>query len=182
MLQLTSLSPRAFLVPAFLSLPECESLIALAEVAGFETAGVRTTAGPQAMPRVRNNERTLVRHGPWVDTIWQRLAGLALPSLDGQVPSGLPQDLRFYRYTPGQRFKMHKDGPWHEDGLSSRLTLLVYLNDGFSGGSTDFREFQVTPVPGTALLFIHDTWHEGSAVTQGTKYVMRSDVMYRAAD
>lgn len=76
---------------------------------------------------------------------------------------------------------MHKDGPWHENGLSSQLTLLVYLNDDFSGGNTDFRDFQVAPVPGTALLFIHDTWHEGSAVMQGTKYVLRSDVLYRAA-
>lgn len=90
MLQLTPLSPRAFLVPQFLSLAECAGLIALAEAAGFEAAGVRTHAGPKAMPLVRNNERTLVRHSQWVNTIWQRLAGLALPLLGGEMPAGLP--------------------------------------------------------------------------------------------
>jgi hypothetical protein len=86
--------------------------------------------------------------------------------------------IRRARFPPGQRFKMHKDGPWHEDGLTSRLTLLVYLNDDFTGGDTDFREFRVKPEPGAALLFIHDTWHEGAAVESGTKYVLRSDVLY----
>ena len=108
-------------------------------------------------------------------------AGVALPEVDAQVPRGLPKDLRFYKYAPGQRFKMHKDGPWHEDGLTSQLTLLVYLNDGFTGGDTDFRDFRVKPDTGAALLFIHDTWHEGAAIESGTKYVLRSDVMYGQA-
>ena len=88
-----------------------------------------------------------------------------------------------------QRARQHLDegpvtpsyGPWREDGLASRLTLLVYLNDGFTGGDTDFREFRVKPEAGAALLFVHDTWHEGAAIEAGTKYVLRSDVMYGAA-
>ena len=78
-----------------------------------------------------------------------------------------------------KRFKMHKDGPWHENGMSSRLTFLVYLSDDFTGGDTDFREFRISPQKGDALLFIHDTWHEGCAVQEGVKYVLRSDVLYR---
>ena len=73
---------------------------------------------------------------------------------------------------------MHKDGPTLENGLRSELTLLVYLNEGFEGGETDFRDFAIRPATGMALLFIHDTWHEGAEVTAGTKYVLRSDVMY----
>jgi hypothetical protein len=56
--------------------------------------------------------------------------------------------------------------------------LLVYLNDEFTGDTTDFREFQVAPKAGMALLFVHHSWHEGAAVTAGTKYVVRSHVMY----
>ena len=77
---------------------------------------------------------------------------------------------------------MHKDGPWTEDGLTSQLTLLIYLNDGFVGGDTDFRDFRVVPKQGDALLFVHDTWHEGAAVESGVKYVLRSDVLYRSID
>ncbi|MBV7541468.1 2OG-Fe(II) oxygenase [Acidovorax sp. sic0104] len=130
------------------------------------------------MPLVRNNERVLVQAPGWVALLWQRLGQVALPAVGTQRAQGLPKDLRFYKYSPGQRFKMHKDGPWTESGQTSQLTLLVYLNDGFTGGATDFRDFAVAPRTGAALLFLHDTWHEGTAVTEGTKYVLRSDVLY----
>lgn len=110
--------------------------------------------------------------------MWNRLSEIDLPVIDRQKPIGLPKDLRFYKYANGQRFKMHKDGPWSENGLSSKLTFLIYLNDDFVGGSTVFKDLSVSPVAGDALLFIHDTWHEGSAVTEGVKYVLRSDVLY----
>ncbi|TZG08017.1 hypothetical protein FZC30_17290 [Comamonas thiooxydans] len=132
------------------------------------------------MPNVRNNDRTTLEDPVWVNFLWRRFASAALPQIENELPVGLPKDLRFYKYTQGQRFKMHKDGPWKEDGLTSHLTFLVYLNDGFSGGETDFRDFKISPKAGDALLFIHDTWHEGAAVTSGVKYVLRSDVMYRA--
>ncbi|WP_269759142.1 2OG-Fe(II) oxygenase [Variovorax sp. E3] len=177
-MRLVAHSARAFSIQGFLEPEECEQLIALAEAEGFASAGVRTADGPKPMPAIRNNERAMLPSPYWVDLLWQRLGEVALPELAAQSPKGLPKDLRFYKYTPGQRFKMHKDGPWHEDGLTSQLTLLVYLNDGFTGGETDFREFRVKPEAGAALLFVHDTWHEGAAVEAGVKYVLRSDVLY----
>lgn len=171
-------SERAFTIEGFLAPGECEQLIALAEDAGFSAAAVRTTGRQQSMPSVRNNDRTLVESPRWVDLLWRRLSLIDVPKLDGASPLMLPKDLRFYRYSTGQRFKMHKDGPWTENGLISKLTLLIYLNDNFAGGSTVFHDFVVTPAKGSALIFIHDTWHEGAAVTRGSKYVLRSDVLY----
>lgn len=176
-----ALSDRVFLVPSALAPAQCVALIALANAHGFDAAQVRAASGPRAMPQVRNNQRAQFAAPDWVATLWQLLQSWPLPEVNGQRAVGLPRDLRCYAYDPGQRFKMHKDGPWLEDGLSSQLTLLVYLNDNFEGGATDFREFAVTPHTGDALLFIHDTWHEGQAVTRGTKYVLRSDVMYGPA-
>ena len=40
----------------------------------------------------------------------------------------------------------------------------------------------VTPVTGTALIFNHDTMHEGEPVTMGTKYIIRTEIMYRRVD
>lgn len=171
-------SDRAFSLPGLLTGEECGQLIELAESKGFGAASVRTAGGAQSMPQVRNNERVLVESPEWVQRLWQRLQAAGLPDVAGQTARGLPKDLRFYKYSPGQRFKMHKDGPWTESGLTSQLTLLVYLNEAFAGGSTDFREFVVQPKTGAALLFLHDTWHEGAAVQAGTKYVLRSDVLY----
>ena len=173
-----ALSDRVFQVPAALAPAQCQALIAQAQAHGFDAAQVRATSGTRAMPLVRNNQRAQFPAPDWVALLWQQVQTWPLPMVNGQRPVGLPRDLRFYAYDPGQRFKMHKDGPWTEDGHTSQLTLLVYLNEDFDGGATDFREFAVTPRTGDALLFIHDTWHEGQAVTRGTKYVLRSDVMY----
>lgn len=177
-MQLQAHSDRVFSIRGFLDVSACDTLITLAEEAGFASAGVRTAQGQQAMPLVRNNERAMLECPPWVEMLWHRLSDVGLPTLSGEVPVGLPKDLRFYKYSAGQRFKMHKDGPWTEGGRTSRLTFLVYLNEAFEGGATDFRDFQVRPRTGDALLFVHDTWHEGAAVTSGVKYVLRSDVLY----
>jgi predicted 2-oxoglutarate/Fe(II)-dependent dioxygenase YbiX len=174
-------SERVFTIDHFLTAADCAELMGLADAHGFESAGVRTAEGQRSMPMVRNNERALFESPQWLQRLWEGLAAAALPTLQGQKALGLPKDLRFYKYSPGQRFKMHKDGPWMEGGLTSQLTFLVYLNENFIGGETDFRDFKIQPRTGRTLLFIHDTWHEGATVEQGTKYVLRSDVLYGMA-
>lgn len=172
-------SEHVFSIPDFLTPNECQNLIALAEARGFEAAAVRTDTGQKMMTKVRNNQRVMFESSAWVDLLWTRLAQEYLPHVDEGIAAGLPKDLRFYKYIPGQRFKMHKDGPWSENGLASKLTFLVYLNDDFAGGATDFRTFKIAPQTGMALLFVHDTWHEGEVVTEGVKFVLRSDVLYK---
>lgn len=172
-------SDRVFTIPEFLSPEECASLISVAEHQGFEAATVRMPSGPQLLPSIRTNERVVLVLPEWTGRLWERLSVRELPRIKGRTAIGLPEAIRFYKYRPGQRFKMHKDGPTLENGLRSELTLLVYLNEEFVGGETDFREFAIKPETGMALLFIHDTWHEGAEVTSGVKYVLRTDVMYR---
>lgn len=178
-MKITHYNHAAFSVDGLLSAADCQVLIALSESRGFAPASVRTDHGQVAKPEIRNNERVVFEEPAWSGMLWDRLRSLDLPRVAGQHAVGLPRALRFYKYSPGQRFKMHKDGPWVEDGLTSQLTLLIYLNEGFEGGATLFRDLAVTPKTGSALLFLHDTWHEGAAVVDGTKYVLRSDVMYR---
>lgn len=81
----------------------------------------------------------------------------------------------------------------------SKLTFLVYLNGGFNGGATTFFQpkppdafgdntgcieaWSVQPQQGAILCFPHgeaigSLVHEGSAVIEGAKYVIRSDVLY----
>lgn len=171
-------SERVFSIDSLLGADECDSLITDAEQRGFSDASVRTAAGQKMMQNIRNNQRSQFESPVWIRLLWQRLSTASLPQLDGQVARGLPKELRFYKYSPGQRFKMHKDGSWTEAGLSSKLTLLVYLNEGFLGGDTTFKDFTIVPKAGAALLFVHDTWHEGSAVKEGVKCVLRTDVLY----
>jgi len=64
------------------------------------------------------------------------------------------------------------------NGHESRLTFMVYLNDDYSGGDTLFNHVFIRPEQGMALLFIHEQKHESTPITAGTKYVLRSDVLY----
>ena len=56
---------------------------------------------------------------------------------------------------------------------------MIYLHDNFEGGETTFKGISIRPKQGMALLFLHNLYHEGSEVTKGVKYVLRTDVMYR---
>ena len=40
----------------------------------------------------------------------------------------------------------------------------------------------VSPKAGTALIFNHDTLHDGQPVTEGTKYIIRTEIMFRRVD
>lgn len=164
-----------------LSPAECSELIALAEQSGFSPAALRLAAGARVDARIRDSDRAIASLPAWRDLIERRALALGLPEIGGMAPHGLPAELRFYRYGPGQRFRMHKDGAWSEGGMSSKITLLAYLNDGFEGGGTLFRGSAAEPKAGMALLFGHGVWHEGAPVASGTKYVLRSDVLYRPA-
>jgi hypothetical protein len=76
----------------------------------------------------------------------------------------------------------------------SRLTFLIYLNDNFDGGCTTFflpseakmgtlEARGVKPRKGSVCVFPHgkaagSLLHEGSGVTRGAKYVIRTEVLY----
>ena len=89
---------------------------------------------------------------------------------------------RFYKYEPGQRFKLHHDGCFaRSDDEASFLTFMIYLNEPEDGGETSFPELDllVPAKTGHALFFQHSLLHEGTELKAGLKYVLRSDLMYR---
>jgi hypothetical protein len=55
---------------------------------------------------------------------------------------------------------------------------MIYLNDTYKGGATRFETFALEGQAGMALVFDHGLIHEGGEVSEGLKYVLRSDVMY----
>ncbi|UUZ51302.1 2OG-Fe(II) oxygenase [Massilia sp. B-10] len=87
---------------------------------------------------------------------------------------------RFYRYTAQQFFKWHQDGTFrrseHEESF---LTFIMYLNDDYTGGATEFPWEKIAPKAGSVLVFPHRLRHQGATIVAGTKYVLRTDVMYR---
>jgi len=95
---------------------------------------------------------------------------------------GLNDRLRMYRYRSGQRFAPHMDH-WYcpSDSQVTLHSVLVYLNADFEGGETRFTEqleHTVVPKTGMTVIFQHKLTHEGCTVITGTKYAMRTDVIY----
>jgi 2OG-Fe(II) oxygenase superfamily len=180
-----------FLIRGFLTPAECDHAVTVTEAAGYDDAPISTGRGFVMAKSVRNNDRVMIDHLPLAAELFERAKPFLPPNFLVWTPVGLNERFRYYRYSPGQKFEWHFDGCYTRgNGDSSKLTFMVYLNDGFVGGETAFKlgrlgktngeeTLRVFPVAGTALLFRHDVLHTGAMVLQGTKYVMRSDVMFR---
>jgi predicted 2-oxoglutarate/Fe(II)-dependent dioxygenase YbiX len=171
-----------FTISDVLTPEQCRELIAATEAIGYETAPITTALGFVHRPDIRNNTRVIVDDVERAGALWESVRGEIPRFLRGRQAIGLNERFRFYRYDPGERFAPHRDGSYRRpNGEESRLTFMVYLNEGFGGGETKFGETSVTPTQGMALVFEHQLLHEGAAVTAGRKYVLRTDVMYGPA-
>jgi prolyl 4-hydroxylase len=173
------LSQSIFTISDVLAPAECNEMVARANVVGFDTATINASAGPRIDKDARNNDRVIVDDFGTARRLWQRVGEFMPRMLSGRQVRGLNERLRFYRYSPGQKFSWHADAPFaRENGELSLLTFMIYLNDGYEGGATRFDSVVVEGRLGMALVFEHGLIHEGSEVRTGTKYVLRSDVMF----
>ena len=138
--------------------------------------------------------------------------GIYRPHVDGAWPlSGVvPRKDRTQQQPPHKQQQCGVQHPHHHGGfpstdeyeyaydvsdgrVSSKLTCLIYLNEGFEGGETTYFTpayedgwlwcTRVVPRIGGCMIFPHaDTAgalvHEGSSVRAGTKYIIRTEVLY----
>jgi hypothetical protein len=171
-----------FTIDNFLLPRECIAYITQAEQIGFEEAVISTDAGDRIMKDARNNDRILHDDPDLAATLFERALPWLPAEIDGWRPCGMNERFRFYRYTPEQFFKWHQDGTFRRsDAEESFLTFIIYLNDDYAGGATEFPWERIEPKAGSALVFPHRLRHQGATITAGTKYVLRTDVMYRDA-
>jgi predicted 2-oxoglutarate/Fe(II)-dependent dioxygenase YbiX len=177
---------QIFTIPDFLSEEECARFIALSESLGYDDAPITTAAGFVMRKDVRDNLRVM-HDDVELAAQWFALLQPFMPAkrLIWDV-CGLNERFRFYRYDVGQKFDLHYDGCFRRSDVEESLyTFMIYLNDDFVGGETNFYlqngrlRLSVKPEKGKALLFWHAQLHEGAPVRTGRKYVVRSDVMYR---
>lgn len=174
-----------FVIRDIFNQEQCNSLITLSEQSGYEEAPINTRLGQVIKKDVRNNSRFILDDHKLAGDLWQRAKDFVPQSIRHWSVVGLNERLRFYRYDPGQRFAPHFDGSFRRDnGEESLLTFMVFLNDDFTGGETNFYvingrlKASVKPQLGMAVAFIHQQLHEGAPVETGRKYVLRTDVMY----
>ncbi|KAF8058110.1 hypothetical protein HT031_005770 [Scenedesmus sp. PABB004] len=134
-LKATVVTDHMLLVPGVLSVAEAQRFIDVAEAAGFEWQSSR---GPAHGEAFRDNHRISFQDEALADALW-RATGLAQAfaglELDGAAAVGLNPNIRFYRYTRGQRFGRHIDDSVElGQGRFTGYTLLIYLSGPLPGG------------------------------------------------
>ena len=156
---IVSVDPKISVIPNFLSLEECEHLIALSEKTGF----VRSLVGrgsyalysedkSSELENVYSENRTSssvtipdTHNDETVSTIELRLSGLV------GLPLSQLENLVVVKYESGQHFGSH------HDGIFRPFTVFIYLNDlpDGGGGETRFNELglRIKPRMGTAVMW-----------------------------
>jgi hypothetical protein len=183
-------------IPNFLSVHETEILLALIANSNFE-------ATSNEYPKeYRSSTRLMVESETLSTSLWKRL--VASKVLDRYahiqptsrfvktkglwVPYRVNGYLRISRYSKGQDFKAHRDVRFCiNNSQCSLLSLVIYLNDDFTGGKTIFHldsqnektKTIIQPQTGMAIVFPHAMEHAGEMVTSGNKIIMRADIMFQ---
>lgn len=194
----------AFVLCNFLSLFECKNIIEQSEEFGLTSCGYSN--------RIRINDRVCVMGETLANTLFLRalpyLADIEVPPFgeprgpgvrrDAKMglwkPVGINPCFRVCKYTPGGFFLPHHDGGFEEDDRTwSFKTFMMYLNDDFTGGTTNFYEetqrhyqepdpaklrYEFTLELGSCLVFNHALCHDGGKLESGIKYILCTEVMY----
>lgn len=188
--------PRVLTVSNFMSAAECERLIA--RTLNLRRADVYDpNSGVGMIAKERSNKKSEVT-----------LANMDLPFLmvhaRMSATIGLPNQFfeltNILHYSPGEQFTPHYDfldpaEPGLQADLQARgqrvVTFLVYLNEGYEGGETDFPklDYRFKGKTGDALMFgnvtakgVPDprTLHAGLPPTSGEKWLLSQWVRNRA--
>ena len=179
----------AFVLDNVLTDDECKALIEQTEEKGYEEALLNVGNGRQVLDTTyRKSKRCIVDSEEQAAWLWEKIKDFIPDTWNSYPVVGLNERLRFLKYDGGEYFKAHMDGTYARPDGSERsyLTIQLYLNEGFTGGNTTFlsnhsdkEDKGVVPKPGRILVFQHDILHEGSVLVRGTKYTMRTDIMYK---
>jgi prolyl 4-hydroxylase len=193
---------QCFSIDNILSPQECQNIIHHTEQTGlFKPAMLNIGLGREIYdPDARNSDRCIIDDINFAQTLFERIQDY-VPHIhkDSSGRSwkavALNERFRVLRYNEGHAF------PWHGDGSYMRntnelsfYTIMIYLNSGdgvdFVGGATSFVRpgsdwcsdsniVHYNPKAGSVVVFDHKINHEGAKLLHGTKYAIRTDLMYR---
>ena len=134
-------------IPNYLTEHECSMLIGLGESGQLDAGRVSNHKLTYRKARVT----WLKTQSPLVDKIKNDVAELTGYPVENQ------EDFHFVKYNTDGEYKVHTDGK------DRPKTALVYLNDGFVGGETEFPKLNIIIKPEIGKLVIWDnTLEDGS--------------------
>jgi predicted 2-oxoglutarate/Fe(II)-dependent dioxygenase YbiX len=149
----------------------CAALVARAERAAWNGATINDRSLDRA---IRDADVLDAAAHPDVIAEVHELLALATRDFAAEVaPNAVLRELQLVRYRAGGYYLDHRDTP--AIGATPRtLSLVWYLNDGFTGGETRFvsPDIIVTPVRGVAIAFSPVLMHRSEPVGAGVKYAV----------
>ena len=197
--QMLSDAPRIVAYGGFATAAECRWVMARASERLTPAEVIRSGAGDQTTYESVRDNSAIVFLLPQMDVVLEVLRGRIAAATHLPVPIFEP--MQALHYAVGQQFKPHHDflDP-NAPGFAGQLrrygqriaTVLVYLNDEYSGGETVFPKLGLTyrGSAGDALFWTnvdrsgqpdHLTTHAGTPPTAGEKWVISQWIRDRAA-
>lgn len=180
--------PRVVVIERFMSAAECRWLIQRGRP-GLSRAMVYRGSSQAHTADTRTNTEvafTILNADVVLNLIRERMSSVT------RAPTAFFEIAKMLHYEPGQQFALHADflqlnTPQLVQEVQVRgqraATFLVYLNDDYAGGETDFPRigFRFKGNSGDALLFSnvdaagapdYDTVHAGLPPTHGEKWLL----------
>lgn len=149
--------------------------------------------GGSLNPSIRNSWEVRIEDHEIREMFWRFVKPFVPQVAQGRTIIG-PHHSTFYllRYNPGEKFEPHRDGhSTSSSGEKSFFTALIYLSN-CKGGETIFFEepmcglsfvngdrstTTIKPQKGLFVLMRHYVYHQAMPVTEGTKYVLRFNIL-----
>lgn len=191
-------APRIFTVRKFLPKPVCAWLIR-ASKKNLQRAPVQTAAQGGAFSVDGTRSNSVAGSNPLQPDLVLQLTNLRIAHVIG-LPLEHQEPTNFLHYARNEEYRPHYDffTEAEEAGFAHELrtigqricTVLVYLNDGYEGGYTEFPKlgFRFRGEVGDALIFWNlnaqgqremDSLHAGMPVTRGEKWLLSKWVRQR---
>ena len=195
--EVLSSAPRIRKATGFLPAAACDWLVWRAN-ARLEPAHAYEEDCQAGLHDMRNNSEAVF--GLLDTDLVMLLTQARIAAITG-VPQAMMEAPRVFLYRPGEEFAPHHDylDP-HDPSVAQELdrngqrivTFLLYLNDDYDGGETDFPLVQLRHrgAKGDALYFAntgegdapdHQTLHAGLPPTRGSKWLLSQWLRNRAA-
>ena len=177
--KIISADPYIALYPGLFSQAECKYLAVLG-APWLEKAAILDLAGEGRLDeRVRDAHCCSIPHLA-EDLVVQAVNRCIATATGTRASWGEP--LNILKYVPGQQYRAHHDGTGTDNVSVRALTALIWLNDQFEGGETDFPKINVRVRGGVGdmLVFrnVRDNGdfdermiHAGLPVTEGVKWM-----------
>ena len=171
-------TPRVTRFPSLCTPEECLHIASIAAPLLQPAMIFDPASGQMIMHPVRMSDNAAI--GPMLETLpIQAINRRIAIATETDTTQGEP--LTVLRYNPGQQYRAHLDTLPHESNQRLR-TAILYLNDGYQGGCTEFPLLGVTVRPRVGDLLVFDnvdergapelrSRHLGLAVTRGTKWI-----------